>query len=377
MSKLKTILIFCISIFVLLTISCQNQGEAEVSQEEEEAIPVYVTSVEKGNIENTVRYLGNIEGTNEVMVFSQIPNRITSIEAYVNDWVEEGDLLAIVKNTQLKQAVKQAEAGLESARANYENALTEWKRIKKLYEENAVSESQYDAVKTQKQNAESGLDQAEAALESAQERLNDSYLRAPISGIVSARNYDIGDQTSPQQPAYGIVNMDKVKIKVDVVEEDLGQIKQNNKVYVAVNAYPDTVFEGKVDKVYPTIDPRTRTATVEILLDNEDRKLRSGMYATVNIVTEKSENTVVIPSYTVIERTSREHLGGELSNTEIIVNRHAFVINNSTAHRRSLKAGIITDDKIEIIEGLAPGETLVTQGQYKLTDGAKVNIVSD
>ena len=376
MSKVKTILIFCISIFALLMMSCQDQGQTEANQEEE-SIPVYVSTVEKGDIENTVRYLGNIEGSDEVMVFSQMPNKITSVKAYINDWVEEGDLLAIIKNNQLKQAVKQAEAGLETARANYENALAEWKRIKKLYEENAISESQYDAITTQKQNAESGLEQAEAALESAQEQLNDSYLRAPISGIVSARNYDIGDQTSPQQPAYSVVNMEKVEIKVDVVEEDLGQIKKGNKVYVAVKAYPDTVFVGKIEKVYPTINPRTRTATVEIVLDNEDRKLRSGMYATVNIVTEKSENTVVIPSYTVIERTSREHLGGELSNTEIIVNRHAFVINNSTAQRRSLKAGIITDDKIEIIEGLAPGETLVTQGQYKLTDGAKVNIVSD
>lgn len=376
MSKMKTILIICISIFTLLLISCQDQGQAGTNQAEEEKIPVYVTSVEKNNIENTVRYLGNIEGYNEVMVFSRVPNKITSLEADVNDWVEEGELLATVKNTQQTQAVKQAKAGLESARANYENVLTEWERTKRLYKENAISKSQYDAVKTQKQSAKSGVEQAEAALESAQEQLNDTYLKAPIAGIVSVRNYDIGDQTSPQQPAFRIVNMSKVKIKVDVVEEDHSKIKKGNRVYVDVKSYPDTVFTGEVEKVYPTIDLETRTATVEIVLDNQDKKLRSGMYATVNIVTEENQNTVVIPSYTIIEKTSRKHLGGELSNSEIVINRHVFVVNNSIAQRRDIKAGIINDNFTEVIEGLNPGETLVTQGQYKLSDSAKVNIVT-
>ena len=377
MSKLRIFLICCLSIFILSTIACQDQGQAEVDQTEEEATPVYVTSVNKGSIENTVRYLGNVEGYNEVMVYSQIPNKVTSIKAYVNDWVEEGDLLATVKNTQLEQAVKQAKAGLESARANYENVLTEWERTKKLYKENAISKSQYDAVKSQKQAAESGVDQAEAALESAQEHFNDSYLRAPITGVVSARNYDLGDQTSPQQPAYSIVNMEKVKIKVDVVEEDLVQIEKGNRVYVAVEAYPDTVFQGVVDKVYPTINPQTRTATVEVVLNNKAGELKSGMYGTVNLVTEKSEDTIVIPSYTVIEKTSRQHLGGELSNSEIIVNRHVFVVKNETAYQREIKSGIINDNAIEVLEGLAPGERLVTQGQYKLSDSAKVEIVTD
>ncbi|MCF7885176.1 MAG: efflux RND transporter periplasmic adaptor subunit [Candidatus Marinimicrobia bacterium] len=377
MSRVKVILIGCISIVALLTMSCQNQSQADANSDEEEQIPVYVTSIDKGKIENAVRYLGNIEGYNEVVVYSQIPNKITSVEAEVNDWVEAGDLLATVKNTQLEQAVKQAKSGLESARASYENVLTEWERTKKLYKENAISKSKYDAVKTQKQSAKSGLEQAEAALESARENYNDSFIKAPITGIVSARNYDLGDQTSPQRPAYSIVNMERVKIKVDVVEEDLGQIQKGNPVYVEVNSYPDTIFKGQVEKVYPTINPQTRTATVEVVLKNDDKKLKSGMYATVNIVTESSQNTLVIPSYAVIERTSRNHLGGELSNTEIVVNRHVFVVNNSTAYRRDIEAGVITDDKIEVVGGLKEGETLVTRGQYKLADSSKVNIVTD
>ena len=375
MSKTKLILIYLISMVMLLTVSCQRGTQEEV--QEEEKIPVYVTQVEKGNIENTVRYLGNIEAAGEVMVFSKIPNQITSIKAYVNDQVDKGDVLAVVKNTKLEQAVKQAQAGLESAQANYENVLTEWNRTKRLYEEDAISKSQYDAVQAQKKSAKSGVDQAQAALENAKEQYEDSFIKAPISGIVSDRNYDPGEQTSPQQPAYGIVNMDKVKIKLDVVEEDLAKIEKGNKVYVKVNSYPDQVFEGQVKTVYPTINPRTRTAQVEVVLDNKDGKLKSGMYATVNIVTQSSQNTVMIPSYTVVEKTTRKHMGGELTNTEIEVSRYVYVIKDSVAHRRDIKAGIINDDYTEVLAGLEPGETLVTRGQYRLTDQGQVKIVTE
>ncbi len=375
MSKTKLIFIYLISMVMLLTISCQRGAQEQV--QEEAKVPVYVTQVEKGNIENTVRYLGNIEADNEVMVFSKIPNQVTSIKAYVNDRVDQGDVLAVVKNTKLEQAVKQAQAALESAKANYENVLTEWNRTKRLYEEEAISKSQYDAVQAQKKAAKSGVDQAQAALESAKEQYQDSFLKTPISGVVSDRNYDIGDQTSPQQPAYGIVNMDKIKIKLDVVEEDLAKIEKGNKVYVEVNSYPDQVFEGQVQTVYPTINPRSRTAQVEVILDNKHGKLKSGMYATVNIVTESSQNTVVIPSYTVIEKTTRKYLGGELTNTAIEVNRFVYIIKDSVAHRRNIKTGIINDDHIEVLTGLEPGESIVTRGQFRLTDQGQVKVVID
>lgn len=338
--------------------------------------PVQVASVIRGDIQQKIPYLGDLEALNEVKVYSTIPTKLIELRADVNDWVEKDQILAIVDNIKIKQGVLQAEAGLRSARAQYENVLTEWERIQKLYAENAVSRSQYDGVKAQKEAAEAAVNQAEAGLNTAREQLNDTYIKAPISGIVAVRNYDVGDQTSQQLPAFVIVAMDKIKITIDIVESQIALVRVGQSALINVDTYPDRIFHGKVKKVYPTVDPLTRTVKCEIILDNPDHLLKPGGFARVEIVTEEHKNTLLIPKNAIIEKTSLEYLGGEITHTRIKVDKFVFIVaGDSLALMRPIETDIISANRAEVVSGVQEGEQVITIGQYDLSDSSRVEIV--
>ncbi|MFP4547361.1 MAG: efflux RND transporter periplasmic adaptor subunit [Fidelibacterota bacterium] len=364
-----------ISILTFLFLSCNNQENQ--TAEEEETFTVKVQKPTVGSIENRVKYLGNIEAFNEVKIHSAQPKKITSIKADVNDVVKSGDVLATIENVEVKQALLQAEAGLSSAQAQLDNVNQEWERTKRLYEENAISKSQYDAVKTQKEAAEAGVKQAKAMLESTREQYENSFIKSPISGIVSQRYYDQGDQTSPQMPAFIVVDMEKVKIKVDIVEADLHHVKKGAKAYIVVKGQEDQQFIGNVNKVHPTVDPVTRTITAEIIINNKNLKLRPGMYAKVNIVTQSADEALLVPNHAIIEKTFRKWLGGEVSNAEIVVTKSCYIVKDGKAVKVDLKTGITDEENTQVFEGINPDDKLIVIGQHNIADGAKVKIAND
>ncbi|HDP68341.1 MAG TPA: efflux RND transporter periplasmic adaptor subunit [Candidatus Marinimicrobia bacterium] len=343
--------------------------------QEEKIIPVNVTRVVRGSIENKIPFLGDIKAYQQVHVYAKVPEQITALYVDINDIVAKGDVLATVKDVSIRQGVLQAEAALSAARAQYNNVKTEWERIQQLYKESAVSKMQYDAVKAQKESAKSGVKQAAAALESAKEQLANTKIKAPISGIIAARNYELGDQTSPQMPAFTIIDVSKLKIHIDVIESEISRVKEGQKVLVKVTSYPDELFTGRVDKVYPVLNPLTRSAQVEIVIDNPDYRLRPGMYASVNIITEKKDDVLLIPAHAIIEKTNLQYLGSEISNTKVTTEKHVFIVKDNLALRRFVTTGIEDGGTVEILTGLNTNDILVTLGQYDLADSIKVRIV--
>jgi len=376
MNSSKLILI-TILLITSATISRCGKPKAAVETEKERIFPVQVTTVKSGNIERKIAYLGNLEAFKEIQVYSMIPTRITELKADVNDQVKAGDLLAVVDNIKIKQGVLQAEAGLKSAEAQYNNVLTEWKRIQKLYNEKAVSQSQYDAVRTQKEAAGATVNQLKAGLKSAKEQLNDSFIKAPIAGIISSRNYNVGDQTSPQFPAFTVVQMDKIKINIEVVESQVARVQSGQKVYITTDIYPGEIFEGLVNKIYPTLNPLTRTIKCEIIIENPDFRLKPGGFARVEIITEEHRDALIIPKYAIIEKTSLEYLGGEVTNTRVNVESVVFVVRDSMATLRSIETDIVSGLQTEVTSGLKMGEQIVTIGQHDLSDSVLVGIVEE
>lgn len=368
----KTLL--TLMILSLLLFSCGKKAE-EANSEEEQVFTVKVENPVIGSIEKTVKYLGNIEANNEVMIYSLIPQKITSIKSDVNDIVKKEQVLATVKNVEVKQGLLQAEAGLSSAKAQLENMKTEWERTQRLYDERAISKSQYDGVKAQTEAAEAGVKQAEAAVMSTREQFDNSFIKSPIAGMISQRNYDIGDQTNPQLPAYVVVDMEKVKIKVDLVEQELHTVKEGAKAYIEVKGFENKKFIGKVDKVHPTIDPMTRTVKAEIVIDNPNLELRPGMYAKVNIVTENAENTLLLPNHSIIEKTFRKWLGGEVSNAEIEISKYCYIVRNGKTVKIDLKTGIIDAKNSQILEGLTTSDEVIVIGQHNISEGQEVQVV--
>jgi RND family efflux transporter MFP subunit len=215
----------------------------------------------------------------------------------------------------------------------------------------------------------------EAALSAANSQYQDTRIASPIAGVVSMKNYELGDMAAPQMPFFEVVDMNPVKVSINVIERYLGLIKPGLDATLTVNSYPGEAFKGKVSIVNPTLDAMTRTASAEIILDNSDLKLKPGMFANVEVITKEKKDVPVIPDYAIIEKTVLDYSGGKISTGKVKIEKFIFTLQDSVALKRKIETGIEHNNLVEVLSGIEPGEILVTQGQHILLDSSLVNIV--
>lgn len=340
----------------------------------ENKIPVEVMAVRLGELAKTLSYYGDIKAEFEVKVFSKVPDRIERFFVDAGDNVAKGAPIARIVATTIEQAVRQAEAALMAAKAQETNLRAEYDRFELLYRDHSVSKQQYDAIATQYEAAKAQVEQAEAALTSAKSQWHDATITAPIAGIIGKRYCEAGDMAVPSLPLVSVCQMDRVKMTFAATEKDLARLEIGQKTIVQVSTYPDRTFEGKVVKISPVLDPLTRLAEVEVLLDNPEHKLKPGMYAHAEVTTGVIENVIVVPRHAVIESTSLERVGGE---DQVVKNYYVFVVDSSKAVQRKLEVIYLNHEYLAISSGLQIGEKLVTVGQNNLRDGTPVAVVRE
>jgi RND family efflux transporter MFP subunit len=372
--RMKKFLIFTILLFLGLVLGSGCSKSDGSDSEAEERIPVDVTTVKLGDVVQSLSYNGDIRAEYEVKVFSKIPDRIEKFYVDEGDFVKRGAPLAKILAITIEQGVRQAEAILLAAQAQEANLRVEYERAQRLSKENAMSRQQYDAVKTQYESVQAQVEQVEAALTSAKSQLNDALVSAPISGIIGKRYYDVGDMANPSQPLVTIVQMDRVKIEFDATEVDLGKLSIGQEAKIKVKAYPDLIFTGKVDKISPVLDPSTRMAQVEVLVDNPDGKLKPGMYSQVEVTTGIIQNVIVVPRYAAIENTTMESINGE---DQVVKNYYVFIVDSSRAIQKKLDVSYVNHKSLAVDSGIQVGDQLVIEGQNNLRDSMLVTIVKE
>lgn len=191
---------------------------------------------------------------------------------------------------------------------------------------------------------------------------------SPIDGIVGRIYLDKGSGVSPPEPSPSmgtpiamIVSMNTVKVKINIIERDLPKVKKGQKAEVRVDAYPEEVFVGRLTGLSPVVDLLSRAAPAEISIGNLDHRLKPGYFARVRLLVAEHKDVLVIPEDCILK-----------SGTE----NYVFVVNGEIARRREVKLGLSEGDRVEVLEGLKEGETIVTVGQQMLKDGAEVKIVT-
>ncbi len=324
---------------VVLAASCgQNKNTAPKQAVADELPAVSVVQVEARDVENVGNYTSTVLPYAKNNIAPQSPNRISSIKVEIGDFVKEGQLLAEMDKVQLLQAELQMK-----------NNESEFNRIKGLYEAGAVSKSDMEAM-------ELGYKVSKTSYENL---LENSVLRSPITGVITARNYDEGDMFSLQAPIFTVEQITPVKLLVAVSEADYTRIDKGDAVKIKAAAFPDRTFSGKITRIYPTVDQATHTVTVEVCVDNKDRLLRPGMYAKVE-VTFGMNHSVVVPDVAVIKQAG----SGE---------RFVYILNNDdTVSYQKVELGRRIGYEYEILSGVPAGAKVVTEGQIRLKDGVKV-----
>lgn len=341
MNKIKTTILAAGA--AVMMVSCGGNGKkAEAgapAEAAEKATLVATVIATRMEVPQTETYSTTVQAFAINNIAPQTGGRIQTIRADVGSFVGRGQVLATMDPAQLDQT-----------RLKLVNDSTELSRLRSLYEEGGVSKSDFDA-------AEMAFN---VSRRSYNNLLENTYLRSPISGVVTARNYDRGDLYSGQ-PIFVVEQITPVKLLVGVSESDYTKVQKGQSVRITADALPGKEFTGTVNKVYPTIDPQTRTFQVEVLVTNSDRVLRPGMYAKATLEFGVN-NSVAVPDAAIVKMQG----SGQKS---------VFVIEDGNVAVQTLVTiGRHFEDMYEILDGLSGGETVVTKGSVSLKDGAKVEI---
>jgi membrane fusion protein, multidrug efflux system len=187
------------------------------------------------------------------------------------------------------------------------------------------------------------------------------YEPAPVpstlNGVIGRMYQDSGASVTPQTPIALVVSQGRVRVVVDVPERYVGKVYMGQPAHIKVDAFPDTVFQGKVYRVSPVVDTKTRSAAIEILADNAGGRLKSGMFSEVRLVVGAKSGAIAVPSAALLNENGRPYI---------------FIPFNGAAARREVKTGISNGDFTQISGGLRAGDELITFGLYGLKDGSKI-----
>lgn len=348
--------------------------KADLSESGTVIVPVYTDPITRGYIAKSLTYVGDVRAQAMVRIFSKIPDRINKFYVENGDFVNAGDPVAQIEDTKLMEAVNQASAGLNTALAQLVNVQEEFRRATSLYEGNAMSKSQYDQIKTQKEVTEEAVNQARAAYTSAKSQLEDALVRAPISGVIAGRTLEEGDMAAGQIPLVNIYQMDTVKVVVQLSESDVSKIRLGMKALLTTTAYTDTNFNGMISRISPVLNPATRTTEAEISVANPDHLLKPGMFATVKILIEEKENVLLVSKNDVDTKTNQVQTGSDLRDSEVTTTYSVFVVEDSLALYRAIEIGIGSDTDYEVLSGLKEGDQVVSIGRTILNDSTLVSV---
>lgn len=274
-------------------------------------------------------------------IVPQAGGRIEELLVEVGDYVSQGQVVARMEDVQLLQAELQVG-----------NDKVEFERIKGLYERGGVSQSDFEAFELACKVHKSTYENL----------LRNTVLRSPVSGVISARNYDKGDLCSVAMPIYVVEQIIPVKLLLAVSESDYNRVHKGDAASISVDSFPGETFVGKITNIYPTIDAATHTFTVEVRVDNKDKKLRPGMYAKVT-VTFGNAARVMVPDVAVVKQLG----SGE---------RFVYLYNEQTqtVDYTKVTVGRRYGNQYVILEGLKEGDKVVTEGLLRIRDGVKVNV---
>src|ERR1051325_9807337 len=413
-ANLKLAVLMLVLVAVAAFIAACGASKANVRKEEKAAntappvVEVTTAAAIKRDLPRFFEATGSLAGDEQTDVAPQTSGKVVAVGVDIGSYVRRGQMLVRLDDAELKLRVDQAKAQVEQAKAavrqaeekiglrpgqafdpnkvadvaaarvQLELADKNLKRAEKLIESGDVSRSFYDeqrarrdqlkeqyevALAQARQNfagvdvARTNVANAQAQLALARKNLSYAVIPAPIDGYVSERTADLGEYVSPQQKVATIVRINPLRIRIDIPEQAIPEVRVGQSVSITTSAWPDRNFSGRVARIAPNVSATSRTLTVEAEIENSSNALRPGQFATVRILQERAAPAVLIPARAVVNEAGVSRV---------------YVIKNGHAEQRLVQTGQTEGDLIEIRQGVAADEQVATSNQQQLTDGIAV-----
>jgi len=333
---------------------------------------VELAPVKRGDMIETLSVVGNLVGAATVEAVPKISGRLDAVNVRLGDRVSRGQTLAKIEDREIAEQVKQAKASFDVAAATIRQreadlklAQTNLDRSRNLFDRQLIPRQTFDDTDAKHQAALAALDLARAQYVQAQARLDeltinlaDTNITSPVSGFVGKRALDAGAWVTPNSSFISVVDIGIVRLVANIVEKDLRRIAQGIKAAVSVDAFPGETFQGHIAHVAPVLDPATRTAQIEVEIDNPSFRLKPGMYAKVDFTVERKEHTLVVPANAIVD------LNGQ---------KGVFLPDEGdVAKFTPVTLGMTNPSQVEVSNGLAEGMQVVTTGAAALRDGDRI-----
>jgi len=406
-----------LTLFILIVsiaaagVACNRSKGAENKNAAGPPAPVIEVTTTAAILRQLPRYFeasGSFAANEQTDVAPETSGKVSAVGVDMGSYVRRGQMIVKLDDADFRIKIQQAQAQLDQAKAtlrqneakiglrpgqrfNPENvpevqaataaldlAEKNLRRYEKLVESGDISRATYDQQRSQRDqlreqrqaiihqaqqnyagvaNAQGVVDAAQTTLALAKRSLNYTVITAPIGGYVSERNADIGEYISPQQKVATIVNLNPLRVRIDIPEQAIPRVHAGESVSVAVAAYTDRSFAGHIARISPNVSATSRTLTVEAEVQNPDAVLKPGQFATVRILLPQSEPAVMVP-----QRALRTISGAT----------YVFIIKNGHAEQRLVQSGQAESDLVEIKSGVAADELVATSNVDQLSDGVVV-----
>lgn len=353
-------------------------GCSRAASEPRQLTSVRIAEVQEISTAAGTRYSANIVPNAQVDLAFKSGGYVTSIRQVrgadgrrrsidIGDWVNRGDVLAIVRQKDYTDQREQAKAQLERAHADYEHAKLSFDRTSKLYSSQSATKPEYDNAKAQYDSATAAVDNAKAVLDQADTALADSTLRAPFDGWISKRSVDVGALVGPSTAGFTIVDTLSVRVVFGVPDNAIGRVKMGQPQKITTDVYPQA-FAGRVTAISPAADPKSRVYSVEVTVPNPKNMLKAGMIASLSLGGQAlPREMLAVP------------LGAVIRNPQ---NEEGFAVlvaegtgDQSTVRARSVEVGDAYGNMIEVVGGVKAGERVVTSGSTLVKSGEQVRII--
>ncbi len=326
----------------LLLSSCGKAEEKAAATSEADELPrIEIGMARRMEVPQLKEYTATVEAENINNIAPATPNRIKKINVEVGDHVRAGQTLVELDTSNAQQL-----------RINLDQIEREYNRAVSLLEIGAGTQQAVDQLRAQLDAARSQYDNM----------MENTVLTSPVTGVVTARNYDPGDMCG-SMPVLTVGQLTpEVKVMINVSENDMNTLRQGMPVSVTFDAFPGETFSGKIARIYPTVDTATRTFGVEVRIANGAERIKPGMFARVE-VNLGSKNNVVVPDRAIVKQTGSG-------------NKYVYVYSGGRVSYNKVELGQRLDENYELLSGIADGDTVVITGQTRLADGVEAIILT-
>lgn len=411
---MRKLCVAALSIVMLMTMTgcSKNKETVKDVSSKGSGVNVSVQAAKESSIEDIVTYTGEIKASQTTSVSAKASGTAKIVYKEIGDYVNEGEILLLIDDTDYRiqynqakaayssalaqynsvangsaqQTKLQLESALNGAKIEYNNAKTNYENQKILYESGAVSKSVYDAAVTRFENAQlsyntaqsnynltvdvvlkeskasakAALESASVAVEAAQNALDNTVVRAPISGYIAARNANKGQMVSPGIELFSIKSTNEIDAKINVTESIIPYIHVGTKAVVCVKAAGIENIEGTVSNVSVVKDAMTGMYGVSVLINNEDGAINDGMFADITLTLNSADKAIVVASEAILEDADGT--------------KYVYIAKGDKAHKAEVETGIVTDEYTQIVSGISKGDKVIVSGQDYLSE--KNNIIN-